>query len=261
LVPVSVVSPGLRWSVGTMSAKGKSPAFQFYAAEWLADENVRLMTLEETGAYIDALAICWREGSIPACPEMLARLIGKGCSTDVATVVQRVFNIRCASECSSVERLKHKRLEIEREKQRARSEQQAAAGKRSAEIKRETQEKARKPKAANKRSTCVQHPNNSSSSSLDEDGPPLSDAIPPQLEWVVEYCSERNKGVNAHKWFNHYSANGWLVGKNKMKDWRAAVHTWENNNIAQPVARPQSDLFDGLRRAGQQRGEGYGSQT
>jgi len=153
-----------------MSAKGKSPAFQFYAAEWLADENVRLMTLEETGAYIDALAICWREGSIPACPEMLARLIGKGCSTDVATVVQRLFNIRYTDERFSVERLKHKRLEIEREKQRVRSEQTSKAGKKSAQSKRETITKPRENGDFNIRSTSVQHPYNPSSSSLDEDG-------------------------------------------------------------------------------------------
>ena len=33
--------------------------------------------------------------------------------------------------------------------------------------------------------------------------------------------------VDPDKWFNHYLANGWMVGKNKMKDWRAAVRTWE----------------------------------
>ena len=238
-----------------------APAFQFYASDWLADANVKLLTLEETGAYIEAIAVCWREGSIPADPVLLSRIIGKGCSTDVATNVQRLFNIRCADECSGVERLKHKRLESEREKQRKRSEQQARAGKRSAEIKREAKEKAWKPKRSNKRSTDVQHPNNSSSSPSGEDVPPPSDSIPPQLEWVVSYCSERKKGVNPNKWFNHYKSNGWMVGKNKMKDWRAAVHTWESNDISQPGAKPQIDLFDGLRRAGEQRGEGYGSQT
>lgn len=153
-----------------MPGKAKSPAFQFYAAEWLADENVRLMTLEQTGAYIDALAICWREGSVPACPEMLARLIGKGCSTDVATVVQRLFNIRYTEERFSVERLKHKRLEIEREKQRVRSEQTSKAGKKSAQSKRETIAKPSENGGFNIRSTSVQHPFNPSSSSSDEDG-------------------------------------------------------------------------------------------
>lgn len=56
----------------------------------------------------------------------------------------------------------------------------------------------------------------------------------PSLEEVKQYCAERNKGVDAERWFNYYEANGWLVGKNKMRNWKAAVHTWEKNNV-QPV--------------------------
>jgi len=51
--------------------------------------------------------------------------------------------------------------------------------------------------------------------------------IPPPLEAVSAYCQERNKGVDPNKWYNHYQAKGWMIGKNKMKDWKAAVRTWE----------------------------------
>jgi hypothetical protein len=50
----------------TPNPKGKAPAFQFYAADWLADEAASVMSLEEEGAYIRDLCYCWREGSIPA---------------------------------------------------------------------------------------------------------------------------------------------------------------------------------------------------
>jgi len=53
--------------------------------------------------------------------------------------------------------------------------------------------------------------------------------IPPLFEDVSSYCQERNKGINPEKWFNHYQAKGWLIGKNKMIDWKAAVRTWETN--------------------------------
>lgn len=56
----------------------------------------------------------------------------------------------------------------------------------------------------------------------------------PSLEEVRQYCAERNKGVDAERWFNYYESNGWQIGKNKMKNWKAAVHTWEKNNV-QPV--------------------------
>lgn len=51
----------------------------------------------------------------------------------------------------------------------------------------------------------------------------------PTLEDVQAYCLERGKGVDAQKWYDYYSANGWKVGKNPMKDWKAAVRTWERS--------------------------------
>lgn len=58
--------------------------------------------------------------------------------------------------------------------------------------------------------------------------------IPPTLEEVIAYCKERGKGVNAERWFNHYVTVGWMVGRNKMKDWRAAVRKWEDNEYDKP---------------------------
>lgn len=52
---------------------------------------------------------------------------------------------------------------------------------------------------------------------------------PPTLEEVKAYCSERGNHVDAERWFYYYTSNGWKVGKNQMKDWRAAVRTWERD--------------------------------
>lgn len=57
-----------------------------------------------------------------------------------------------------------------------------------------------------------------------------SKKIPPKIEDVILYCKERNNGVDPDRWFNFYSAKGWLIGKAKMKDWKAAVRTWENKS-------------------------------
>jgi hypothetical protein len=51
--------------------------------------------------------------------------------------------------------------------------------------------------------------------------------IPPTIQEVADYCQERNNGIDPNRWFNHYQAKGWMIGKNKMKDWKAAVRTWE----------------------------------
>lgn len=51
--------------------------------------------------------------------------------------------------------------------------------------------------------------------------------VPPLIEEVKAYCEERGNTINAQHWYDHYSSNGWKVGSNKMKDWQAAVRTWE----------------------------------
>ena len=51
----------------------------------------------------------------------------------------------------------------------------------------------------------------------------------PTIEQIEEYCKERNNNVNANKFFDFYESKGWLVGKNKMKNWKASVRTWENS--------------------------------
>ena len=55
--------------------------------------------------------------------------------------------------------------------------------------------------------------------------------VKPTLEEVQAYCKERNNSVDAQKWYNHYEAVGCKVGKNPMKDWKAAVRTWEKNKF------------------------------
>lgn len=51
--------------------------------------------------------------------------------------------------------------------------------------------------------------------------------IKPTLEEVKEYCLERKNGIDAEKFIDFYESKGWLVGKTKMKDWKACVRTWE----------------------------------
>jgi len=52
---------------------------------------------------------------------------------------------------------------------------------------------------------------------------------PPTIQQVTDYCQQRGKGIDPQRWFDHYTSNGWKVGRNSMKDWKAAVRTWEQN--------------------------------
>ena len=70
--------------------------------------------------------------------------------------------------------------------------------------------------------------------------------VPPTLEEVKAYCLERKNNVDAQKWFDHYTSNGWKVGKNSMKDWQAAIRTWERSEYGPSqngsAGNPQSDI-------------------
>lgn len=65
------------------------------------------------------------------------------------------------------------------------------------------------------------------------DKPPRTRFVPPTLEEVRAYCRERGNNVDAQRFIDHYEANGWVQGKGKpIKDWKAAVRTWENNGMS-----------------------------
>jgi hypothetical protein len=52
----------------------------------------------------------------------------------------------------------------------------------------------------------------------------------PTLEEINEYCKERNNNIDAQRFIDFYESKDWMIGKNKMKDWKAAIRTWEKNS-------------------------------
>lgn len=53
----------------------------------------------------------------------------------------------------------------------------------------------------------------------------------PTLDEVKAYCQERKNSIDAEKFIDYYESNGWKVGRNSMKDWKACIRTWEKNNF------------------------------
>jgi len=101
----------------------KRPAFQWYPKDYLSDENVALMTLEQEGAYTRLLNYCWLQGSIPSDIDALARLC-RVSAEDMDRIwpgVEKCFQGRG-------ERLTHGRLEKERRKQSSYRDAKKAAG-------------------------------------------------------------------------------------------------------------------------------------
>ncbi len=64
---------------------------------------------------------------------------------------------------------------------------------------------------------------------------------PPTVEEVAAYCLERGNHVDAQRFVDYYTANGWMRGKTKIKDWRACVRTWERGATGGGYQRPQPE--------------------
>ncbi len=102
--------------------KEKSPAFQFYASDFLSDIKVQQMSMEEEGCYIHLMAICWREINLPSDSRVLQRCCKGAVPSDLV--------LSCFCEQDGV--LIHPRLEAERKKQQEWREKSAKGGRRSA---------------------------------------------------------------------------------------------------------------------------------
>jgi len=52
----------------------------------------------------------------------------------------------------------------------------------------------------------------------------------PSVDEVAGYCLERGNNVDPQRFIDFYASKGWMIGKNAMRDWRAAVRTWERKS-------------------------------
>jgi len=72
--------------------------------------------------------------------------------------------------------------------------------------------------------------------------------ITPTIDEVTVYCKERANNVDPEKWVDFYQAKNWMIGRNKMKDWKAAVRTWErqDNNYGRQQIPVQKKIATNL---------------
>ncbi len=117
-------------------AAEKSPAFQFYPKDFLTDSHVIAMRLQERGAYITLLCLCWLDGSIPADEAALARL----CNVPLVAF-RKIWPALAPCFAAAEERLIQPRIERERQKQNHYRALKAAAGRQGGRPKAEGKQK------------------------------------------------------------------------------------------------------------------------
>ena len=187
----------------------KDPAFLFYSSDFLT--GTLLMSMEQKGKFITLLCIQHQKGHLSE-KDMLH--ICGSYDEDVFTKFQKdeqgkFYNIR---------------LEEEVDKRKAYSESRRNNRKKKEDVN-------------NISSSYVEHMENENENEDLIEKKKVARFQKPTIEQLKEYMREQGMNDIAENWLNHYEANGWMVGKVKMKDWKASVRTWktnQKNNSATP---------------------------
>ena len=82
--------------------------------------------------------------------------------------------------------------------------------------------------------------------SIEKEKKPLKRFAPPSLAEVKTYCEERKNGIDAEAFIDFYSSKDWMIGKNKMKDWKASVRTWEKRDRKPQPQKASDDKLKAL---------------
>lgn len=215
----------------------KRPAFQFYPGDWLGSQRVSLLTLEEEGAYLRLLASCWQHGSIPSDPNMIARLIGKGASTTLATTLATMFQ----PHPFNAGLLVHDRLERERDKQDAWAEKSREGGRKSAEKRQNLKGGSTTvqpplegclPNGSNQKATLLLQSTSTNTSSKEEVGAPKKTYLLDEEFWAEMRRHYPNIDVDAES----RKMDAWLLARPGRKKTRQFVINWLNK--VEPALAP-----------------------
>jgi len=189
----------------------KDPAFLFYSSDFLT--GTLLMSMEQKGKFITLLCIQHQKG------HMSERDMLQICGTydeDIFDKFEKDLDGKFFNE----------RLKEEIEKRKSYSESRR-------------NNRKKKDDVIIISDTYVQHMENENEIENIIDNKKVARFEKPTLLELKTYMTEIGMADVSEKWFDYYESNGWLVGKNKMKNWKAAVRTWKNNNLTNNVTTPQ----------------------
>lgn len=224
----------------------KSPAYQWYPKDILTSVRVAALSDMEELWYRRALDFCWLNITMPADPELFARVVGRGCTVEGALAVMQMFR----KHPKDGTKLVHDRQQKERRKQSKNRQQKSQAGKASAEKRRKERELEERQRARG-RATAVEIPSNgnptlqspnsgkegtsnevsSEEASQPKKPRPRATRIPEPFMLTSEmraYAAEKRPNIDVQeeteKFVNHFRGK---AGKDATKlDWNATWRNW-----------------------------------
>jgi hypothetical protein len=211
------------------------PYWQFCNDRWLTGK-VSSFDLDGQGLYLQFCMSAWAaHGSFNVCPTSIALRFRKD-GEWVEAKLKAMLAVGILTRDGEQYRIKFiddqlADLDALRAK-RSKAGRASAESKHNTEVKNTIEEKSSVlPSVQQVLNTC----------STDDAKTPRPTFQKPKIEEVKVYCQERKNNVDAQKWFDHYTSNGWKVGKNSMKDWRAAIRTWERSDIGKDPLQARTD--------------------
>ena len=209
----------------------KDPAFLFYPNDWLGETMG--MTFEQKGAYLELLMLQFNRGHMPL--PLIHQVVG-----ELWEAVKEHFE--------ADEEGRYYNLRLEEEVQRRRtycaSRRKNMQGSQTGEVHMpghmtthmhahmETETATVTVTGIETEAESV-----SKAQSAADTGMPRLKAVParfvpPTQAEVAAYCAQRGSGINPQRFVDFYASKGWLVGRSPMKDWRAAIRSWEAGESA-----------------------------
>jgi len=206
----------------------KAPAFQFYPKQFLGDDMVLLMSTESIGAHILLMCIAWQQDPPCSLPDDVEK-IRKWTKLGIKSWNKRGKEILSAWRLEDGRWYQDGLLKEHKKQIELRTKRESAANKRW---------NTPDANALQVQSTSnALHSSSSSSTSLKNKHIRRVFKIP-ELKEVTDYCQERKNNIDPQAWLDHYTSNGWMVGKVAMKDWKAAIRTWERRNYGGQQGKP-----------------------
>ena len=200
----------------------KDPAFLFYPNDWLG--GTLGMSFEEKGAYIELLMLQFNRGHMTS--HMIRQVVG-----------QNWDKIKDKFQTDENGLFFNKRLEIEKENRKAFTESRRNNISGKNQYSKKNKNKGHKTKHMEGHVTSHMEDENENEN-INEYGIENKNQLTkiknfqiPEISELVEYFELRHSSeIEAAKFYNFYQSKNWMVGKSKMKDWRAAANGWVLRN-------------------------------